>query len=165
MLLRVIITNEVPVTILQVYILIRRHIRKGVLIRLIIASHLCTADGGQQFRKEWRKLQTRIMFERYYSFFQYCLLFYRYVMFQKRILCKPKWGGGHKQSLWGAQPPGPPVATALISSNKDPKLNKNCYIVDGEVLFLRQLSTDCFTYYCVQIDFFSAFYWKKNLLC
>ena len=32
------------------------------------------------------------MFERYYSFFHYCLLSYRYVMFQKRILCKPKWG-------------------------------------------------------------------------
>ena len=66
--------------------------RKGELIRLLIASYLCTAVGGQQFRKEWRKLQTRIMFKRYYSFFHYCLLSCRYVMFQKRILCKPKWG-------------------------------------------------------------------------
>ena len=44
------------------------HIRKGVFIKRIIASHLCKAVGGQQFRKEWRKLQTRIMFECYYSF-------------------------------------------------------------------------------------------------
>ena len=46
----------------------------------------------------------RIMFERYYSFFYDCLLSYRYVMFQKRNLCTPKWG---------ARPPWPPVATAL----------------------------------------------------
>ena len=32
-----------------------RHIRKGVLIRRNIASHLFTAVGCQQFRKESRK--------------------------------------------------------------------------------------------------------------
>ena len=32
------------------------------------------------------------MFERYYSFFHYCLLSCRDVMFHKRILSKPKWG-------------------------------------------------------------------------
>ena len=48
--------------------------------------------GGQQFRIEWRKLQTRIMLELYYPFFHYCLLYYRYVMFQKRFLSKPKLG-------------------------------------------------------------------------
>ena len=32
------------------------------------------------------------MFKRYYFFFHYCLLFCRYVMLQKRILSKPKWG-------------------------------------------------------------------------
>ena len=32
------------------------------------------------------------MCERYYSFFYYCLLSCRYVMFQKRVLSKPKWG-------------------------------------------------------------------------
>ena len=37
---------------------------KGVLMRQIIASHLCTTVGGQQFRKKRRKFQTRIMFER-----------------------------------------------------------------------------------------------------
>ena len=52
---------------------ILRHIRKGVLIRRIFASHLCTAVGGQQFSKEWRKLQTRTVFERNYSFLRYCL--------------------------------------------------------------------------------------------
>ena len=57
-------------------------------------SHLCTAVGGQQFRKERRKLQTRIMFELYFPFFHNCLLHYRYVMFHKRFLSKPKWGGG-----------------------------------------------------------------------
>ena len=58
----------------------------------VIASHLCTAVGGQQFRKEWRKLLTRIMSESYYSFFHYCLLSCRYVVFRKRILSEPKWG-------------------------------------------------------------------------
>ena len=32
------------------------------------------------------------MFERYYSFFHHCLLYCRYVVFQKRFLSKPKWG-------------------------------------------------------------------------
>ena len=73
--------NEVPVTILQACIPIPRQIRKGVLIRRIITLHLCTAVGGHQSRKEWKKLQTRIMFERYYSFFHCCLLSCRYVRF------------------------------------------------------------------------------------
>ena len=58
MLFQVIITNEVPVTILSAYIPIPQRIRKGVLIRRIIVSHLCTAVGGQQFREESKKLQT-----------------------------------------------------------------------------------------------------------
>ena len=86
------ITNEVPAPILYGYIPIPRHIRKGVLIRRIIESHFCTAVGGQQFRKESRKLQMRIKIERYYSFFHYCLLSCRYVMLQIRVLNKPKWG-------------------------------------------------------------------------
>ena len=56
------------------------------------------------------------MFERYYSFFRYSLLCCRYMMFQKRILSKPKWVGG-TNSRWGGGghgPPGPSVATALI---------------------------------------------------
>ena len=57
------ITNEVPVTILQAYFSLPRHIRKGVLIRWIITSDLCTAIGCQQFRTESRKLQRTIMFE------------------------------------------------------------------------------------------------------
>ena len=61
----VIITNEVPVTILQACISLLRHIRKGVLIRRNIASDLCyTAVGCQQFRKESRKRPKRIMFGR-----------------------------------------------------------------------------------------------------
>ena len=44
-----------------------QHICKGVLIRRNIASGLCTAVGCQQFRKESRKCQRRIMFERNYQ--------------------------------------------------------------------------------------------------
>ena len=60
------ITNEVPITILQAYLSLPRHIRKGIML-MIITSDLCTAAGCQQFRKESRKLQRRIMFERNYS--------------------------------------------------------------------------------------------------
>ena len=87
-LFQVIITNEIPVTLLLAYIPIPRH----VLIRWIIGSRLCTAVGGQQFCKQSGKLQTRIMFENYYSFVHYCLLSSRYVMLQKSILNEIKWG-------------------------------------------------------------------------
>ena len=50
-----------------------------------------TAVGSQQFRKESRKHQGRIMFERNYSFFYHCLLSCRYVMLQNSILSKSKW--------------------------------------------------------------------------
>ena len=66
-------------------------VRTGVLIRRIIASQLCRADGCQQFCEESRKLQTIILFESCYSFIHYFLLSSLYVMFQKRILTKPKW--------------------------------------------------------------------------
>ena len=74
--------------------------RKGLLIRRIIASHLRTVVGGLQFCRI-EKLQTRIIFERNDSFFYCCLLSCRYVMLQKSILSKLKWGaqavvrGGH----------------------------------------------------------------------
>ena len=45
------------------------------------------------------------MFEHYYSFFYYCLLSYRYAMFQKRISCKPKWGA-YAVVRGGTAPPG-----------------------------------------------------------
>ena len=76
-----------------------------MLIKRIITSRLCAAVGGHEFRKEWRNLQTKIMFEHYYSFFRYCLFSCRYVMFQKSILSKPKWG--NKQWLAGPRPPVP----------------------------------------------------------
>ena len=66
--------QRLPVTILQAYISLPQHIRKGMLIRWILASDLCTAVGCQQFRKESTKCHRRIMFERNYSFFHYCLL-------------------------------------------------------------------------------------------
>ena len=70
-----IITNEIPVTILQAYISLSRHIRIGALIRRNIASDLCdTAIGCQQFRKQPRKRPKRIMFGRNYSFFHHCVL-------------------------------------------------------------------------------------------
>ena len=63
------ITNEVPVTILQGYKALRRYIRKDRLITQINTSNLYTAVGCQQFREDSRKLQGRIMFERNYSFY------------------------------------------------------------------------------------------------
>ena len=66
------ITNEVPVNILQAYFSLQRHIRKGILIRWIITSDFCTAVGCQQFHKESRKLQRRIVFERNYFFYHHC---------------------------------------------------------------------------------------------
>ena len=79
-------------------------------MRWIIASHLCTAVGWQQFREAWRKLHTKIGFERYYSFFHYCLLFCRYVMLQKIV--RVNRNGGAKAVLGGGTaplaPPPPP---------------------------------------------------------
>ena len=78
-------------------------------ITRIIESHLCTAVGGQQFYKELKKLQTRIIFEGHYSFFHDCLLSCSYVMAQKSILSKPMLGaqafvrGGHS-------PPATPLS-------------------------------------------------------
>ena len=66
---------KVLATILQAYISLLRHIRKGLLIRRNIASDLCdTAVGCQQLCKKSRKRQTGIMFERNYSFFRHCEL-------------------------------------------------------------------------------------------
>ena len=67
----------------------------------------------------------RIMFESYYNFFHYCMLFCRYVMLKKSILNEPKWGGTIS-CLGGTAPldhrsdgtPGPTVATALATSTK-----------------------------------------------
>ena len=53
------------------------------------------------------------MFKRFYSFFGYCLWSCRCVMFQKRILSKPKWGA--QTVVRRARPPGPFVETALQS--------------------------------------------------
>ena len=63
---------------------LQRHMRKGVLMRRNIASDLCTAVGCQQFFKESKERQRRIMFERNYSFFHHCLLYCRCVMLQKQ---------------------------------------------------------------------------------
>ena len=63
-----------------------------MLIRRIIASHLCTAASCQQFRKKIEKTSNENYILTYYSFFHYRLLSCRYVMFQKRILSKPKSG-------------------------------------------------------------------------
>ena len=97
--------------------ILRTLLRESVLIRWIIASHLCTTVGCQQFHKESRKFQTRIMFVRYYSFFHYCLLSCRYVMFHKHIPSKPKWGGA-QAVVRGSTAPGPPVLTALTQPSE-----------------------------------------------
>ena len=48
------------------------------------------------------------MFKRNYSFLHYCQLFCRYVMLQKRILSKPKWGAQAAARGGGRTPPPPP---------------------------------------------------------
>ena len=103
--IQVIITNEVPVTILQACMSLLRHIRKWVLLRQNIASHLFSAVGCQQFRKDLRKHQRRIVFESNYFFVHHCLLSYCCIMFQKQYFEKPKMG--HKQPLRGHGTPGP----------------------------------------------------------
>ena len=59
------------------------------------------------------------MFKRNYSFLHHCLLFCHYVMFQKRILSKPKWGA--QTAVKGGTPPSPPpppIATAQQSAQQ-----------------------------------------------
>ena len=100
---------------LHPYSVTHPHIHRGVLIRRIMGSHLYTAVGGQQFCKKSRKLilifndiKTRIIFERYCSLFYYYLLSSRYVMLQKSILSKPKWGGGALAVVRGGTAPAAP---------------------------------------------------------
>ena len=60
----------------------------------------------------------RIMFERHYSFFHYCLLSCRYVMFQKRIPSKAIWGAQAVVRGGGTAPTAPStVAKALGKSH------------------------------------------------
>ena len=79
---------EVPVTILQAYISLPRYIRKGMLIRRIIASDLCTAVNCQQFCKESTNVIGELCLNVIipFSIIVCCLAFN--VMFQKRILSK-----------------------------------------------------------------------------
>ena len=58
------------------------------------------------------------MFKRNYPFLHHCLLFCRYVMFQKRILSKPKWG--EQAAVRSGTPPSPrpPIATAQQSAQQ-----------------------------------------------
>ena len=81
-----IITNEVPVTILQAYMSLPRHIRNGMLIRQNIVTDLCTAGGSQQFCKESRKRQRRITLNGIIPFpsLSAVLLSCRCVMFQEQ---------------------------------------------------------------------------------
>ena len=74
-----------------------------------VCVHFCTAVGGLQFPNELRKLQTRIIFERSYSFFHYCLLSCYSVMFQRLIPSKLKW----EAQAFVREGKAPPVATAL----------------------------------------------------
>ena len=86
------ITIEVPETILQAYFSLPRRIRKGMLIRWIITSDLCTARDCQQFRKESRKPRSRIMFERNYSFYHHCCCLAVTGCSKNSSLSKAKWG-------------------------------------------------------------------------
>ena len=109
----VIITNEVPPTILQAYMSLPRHIRKGVLIRRNIASHLFTAVGCQQFRKESRKnIKGELCLNVIISFSIIVCCLVVALCSKNSILNKLKWGA--QADVWGGTAsPGPPVATAL----------------------------------------------------
>ena len=56
------------------------------------------------------------MFKRNYSFLYHCLLFFRYVMFQKCILSEPKWGA--QAAVRGHVPPSHPIAMAQQSAQQ-----------------------------------------------
>ena len=102
-----IITNVVPVTILQAYISLPRHIGKGVLIRRINASDLCgTAVGCQQFRKESRKRPRRIMFKRNYSLFPSLFVVFSLSDVPKTVFCI-NLKGRAQEAFRGAWPPSP----------------------------------------------------------
>ena len=61
-----------------------------------------------------------MMFESYYSFFHHCRLSCRYVMLQKSILSKPKWGRGTQAVAGGYGAPDPTVVRVLaISTNNN----------------------------------------------
>ena len=108
---QVIITNEVPVTILQAYISLPRHIQKGLLIRQIIASYLCPAVELLAISRRIEKTSN----ENY----AWMLLFHFPLL---SIVLSCTWcfqnifwvnrNGDHKQSLGGHGFPWPPVATA-----------------------------------------------------
>ena len=103
----VVITSEMPVTILQAYICLPRHIRKGMLIRRIIASHLCTAFGCQLFHIESRKRQRRIMLNVIITFtIIVCCLALRDV--PKTVLWVNQNEGRARAADRGAWPPCPP---------------------------------------------------------
>ena len=81
----VISTNALPVTVLLAYTSLPRHIREDMLQDgLYCVIDLCTEVGCQQFRKEPRKRQRRIVLELNYSFYYHCLLSCLYAMFQKQ---------------------------------------------------------------------------------
>ena len=85
--------------------------------RIKINSTLYRTNEVHQINCSGGELQTRIMFERYYSFFHCCLfpvvLSLRNVL--KRFLNKPKWGA--QAVVRGTQPPPPRSDSAKSSYN------------------------------------------------
>ena len=100
----VIITNEIPVTILLAYMSLPQHIRKGVLIKRNIASDLCTAVGSQQFCKESSKRQRRIMFKRNYFVFHLLSVVLSLRNIPKTIFCVNQNGGAQVAVGGGTRP-------------------------------------------------------------
>ena len=101
-----IITYEIPVTILLAYIPLPQHIRQ----RSVNKTYHCVTFmyssklPASLLRIENTPNETRIMFERYYSFFHQCRLSCRYVMFQKQHFEKTEmWG--HKHPFGRVRPP------------------------------------------------------------
>ena len=88
-----------------------------------IKTMLHAAVGCQQFRKRSRKRQTRIMFQRYYSFLHHWLLFLGYLMFPKNIYWVYRNGGSAQASVRGQ---GPLALVATVLSMSPPLFEKFC---------------------------------------
>ena len=90
------------------------------------------------------------MFERYYSFFHYCLLSCRDVMFHKRILSKPKWGAQAGAKGHAPFPPPPHVARALdyaycnAWAQNLPETPQNAKQLRPYFILLRNIQLSCY---------------------
>ena len=100
------ITNEVPVTILQAYFSLPRRIRKAILIRRLLRQIYVQQLVARNFAKNQENFKGELCLNVITPF---AIIV---VVLQLRDVPKAlSWvnqNGGHKQSLGGHAPPGPP---------------------------------------------------------